>query len=809
MRSSSPARFAWRSPFRRWLVPHTVASLALLAPVGATTAARVTINSNSGSLSSSSTNSTGSFQIENLSSGGVKITSVTIDTETALLPDVVFDPAGTAGDPDGKAFQLDSFSGTGTPTHGFESPQNGSNSADGYRVIRITCGSGVDFGPGDTLTFSADVDPTSVKGAPGPGPEHSASISGLELIGATVTVVFSDGTTRVARTGGLPGSSANKASMAQLAPDNLATPTIAVPGKVSPFTIATQPSIRVTGPAGAAVKLWSFKTGLFLAGVPGGGYDIDPYEVNKVTGYGTNDATIGAGGTVDIPVTLSTETGGINMFSAVLQDGAGRRSSSSNILAILYNPSGGGADTVPPSVPSGFAVSGVTATSVALTWTASTDNTGVAGYKVYRDGAVIATTTQTDFTDLGRAPSTAYLYEVEAFDAAGNDSPHALVGATTAADLQPPTTPGNLLATAGQNRVELSWSAATDNAGVKEYRVLRDSVEIAVAVGTGHLDTGLAGGTEYDYQVIAVDFAGNESAPAAVSATPLALMIAPFRVNVGSASSYTDPQGNTWLADFGYNTGYTEQYGTAILGTDKAPLYQSRRIDRSSGDELNYAFAMADGRYQVVLHLVEVWSGGFAPGIRVFDVTAEGALVADDVDIFALGGANGACVVSFPVNVDDGELDIGFLHQIQNPTLSGIEVLPLAPTPDFGEWLGARGLGGMVTADSDGGGLDNFNEYQLQLDPNDEADDLAFRLGCQKTLSGAVLSLPALLPLGNYHLHRSADLATLSDPVNRISTFTKARIVAMSPAQRASRVMTDASGGGRAFYQLFFEPVAD
>lgn len=809
MSSAPPSRVAILTSVKRCLAFALALGVIGLESAGATTAARVTINSGSGSLSSSSTNSTGSFQIENLSNGGVRITSVTIDTGTALLPDVVFDPAGTAGDPDGKAFQLDSFSGTGTPTHGFESPQNGSNSADGYRVIRITCGSGVDFGPGDTLTFSADVDPTSVKGAPGPGPEHSASISGLELIGATVTVVFSDGTTRVARTGGLPGSSANKASMAQLAPDNLATPTIAVPGKVSPFTIATQTSIRVTGPAGAAVKLWSFRTGLFLAGVPGGGYDIDPYEVNKVTGYGTNDATIGAGGTVDIPVNLSTETGGINLYSAVLQDGSGRRSSSSNILVIRYNPSGGGADTTPPSVPGGFTVTGVTATSVALAWTASTDDTGVAGYKVYRDGAVIATTSQTVFTDLGRAPSTAYLYEVEAFDAAGNDSPHASVGATTAADLQPPTSPGNLLATAGQNRVELSWSAATDNAGVKEYRVLRDSVEIAVVVGTGHLDEGLAGGTEYDYQVIAVDFADNESAPAAVSATPLSLMTAPFRVNVGSASSYVDPQGNTWLADFGYNTGYTEQYGTAILGTDKAPLYQSRRIDRATGDELNYSFALADGRYQVVLHLVEVWSGGFAPGVRVFDVTAEGALVADDVDIFALGGANSACTVSFPVNVEDGELDIGFLHQVQNPTLSGIEVLPLAATPSFGDWLGARGLGGMVAEDSDGGGLDNFAEYQLQLDPSDGADDLAFKLDCQTTPTGALLSLPALVPLGNYHLHRSADLATLSNPANRISTFTKARIVAMSPAQRASRVVTDAGGGSRAFYQLFFEPVDD
>lgn len=809
MNSKCPPSFARVAPLMRGWILILSLWLACVGTVAASASARVTINSNSGSLSSSSTNSTGSFQIENLSTGGVRITSVKIDIGTALLPDVVFDPAGTAGDPDGKAFQLDTFSGTGTPSHTFESPQDGIGSADGYRVLRITCGSGVDFLPGDALTFSADVDPTSVKGAPGPGPEHSASISGLELIGAMVTVGFSDGTIRVARTGGLPGTSANKASMAQLAPDNLATPSIAVPGKVSPFTIATQPSVRVSGPAGAAVKLWSFNTGLFLDGVPGGGYDIDPYEVNKVTGFGTLDATIGSGGTVDVPVNLSALTGGINLFSAVLQDGGGRRSSSSNILVIRYNPDGGSADTTAPSVPGALSLAGVTATDVSLAWTASSDDTGVEGYRLRRDGMVIATTTQTVFRDTGRLPATAYLYELEAFDVAGNTSPRASISATTLADLQAPSSPGDLRAIPGWNRIELVWSAATDNAGVKEYRVRRDGVEIAVVFGLSYVDEGLAGGAEHVYEVIALDVAGNASVPGVVSAAPLGAMIAPLRVNVGSASSYIDPQGNLWQADFGYNTGYTNQYNTAITGTDKVPLYQSRRVDRDDGDELEYAFPIANGRYQIVLHLVEVWSGGFSPGARIFDVAAEGELAADDIDIFELGGAHGACTVSFSVVVADGELNLRFLHQVQNPTLSGIEVLPLAAKPGFDDWLAERGLAGRGGEDSDGGGLDNRGEYQLQLDPSDGGDDGAFRLHCRNSAAGVSLDLPSLLPLGDYHVHRGTDLVNLADPAKRIATFSMARIVAMSPVRRASVVIQDAGGGERAFYQLFFVPAAE
>src|SRR5439155_2299778 len=57
-----------------------------------------------------------------------------------------------------------------------------------------------------------------------------------------------------------------------------------------------------------------------------------------------------------------------------------------------------------------------------LTWKASTHNVGVQGYKVLRNGSVIATVTVTTFQDSGLTPKTAYTYTVQAFDAAGNTS---------------------------------------------------------------------------------------------------------------------------------------------------------------------------------------------------------------------------------------------------------------------------------------------------------------------------------------------------------------------------------------------------
>jgi chitodextrinase len=96
---------------------------------------------------------------------------------------------------------------------------------------------------------------------------------------------------------------------------------------------------------------------------------------------------------------------------------------------------GGGGDTTAPSVPGGLTVTGATSSSVSLSWAASTDNVGVTGYDVYRNGTLAGTVTSgTSYTDTGLTASTAYSYTVKAFDAAGNLSAAstAVTGTTTA-----------------------------------------------------------------------------------------------------------------------------------------------------------------------------------------------------------------------------------------------------------------------------------------------------------------------------------------------------------------------------------------
>ncbi|MGH3993552.1 MAG: endo-1,4-beta-xylanase, partial [Pseudonocardiaceae bacterium] len=90
---------------------------------------------------------------------------------------------------------------------------------------------------------------------------------------------------------------------------------------------------------------------------------------------------------------------------------------------------GGPSDTLPPSVPGTPVASNVTATSVALTWAASTDNVAVTGYEVYRaPGAsggtftLVGTPATNAFTNTGLSASSTYRYYVRARDAVPNYS---------------------------------------------------------------------------------------------------------------------------------------------------------------------------------------------------------------------------------------------------------------------------------------------------------------------------------------------------------------------------------------------------
>ena len=109
-------------------------------------------------------------------------------------------------------------------------------------------------------------------------------------------------------------------------------------------------------------------------------------------------------------------------------------------------------DTQPPTTPASLIAKARTSSQINLTWAASTDNIGVKGYYVYRNGNLAGTVTTNSYGDTGLSPQTNYVYYVIAFDAAGNKSQKSLTAnATTKAAVPTLTVQGRVTSAATQN----------------------------------------------------------------------------------------------------------------------------------------------------------------------------------------------------------------------------------------------------------------------------------------------------------------------------------------------------------------------
>ena len=202
---------------------------------------------------------------------------------------------------------------------------------------------------------------------------------------------------------------------------------------------------------------------------------------------------------------------GTHTFTVRAVDAAGNVSPASNSAAVTVVAATG--DTIAPSVP--VLTVALVGTTANLSWTTSTDNVGVTGYTISRNGMFHTTTLNTFYNGTNLTPGS-YTYTVAAMDAAGNVSgPSNVVTVTVppppATDVTAPTVPANLVATVVGSTVGLSWDISVDDTAVTGYRLTRGGVVRATTTDTGFQDLNLTAGT-YTYTVVAFDAAGNTSA---------------------------------------------------------------------------------------------------------------------------------------------------------------------------------------------------------------------------------------------------------------------------------------------------------
>jgi Bacterial Ig-like domain/Tryptophan-rich Synechocystis species C-terminal domain len=208
-----------------------------------------------------------------------------------------------------------------------------------------------------------------------------------------------------------------------------------------------------------------------LSGITQTGPQIDttPLAVSSVTTSGTGvtngNGDLNAGKTVTLTLNMSgaatvNTTGGTPTLTlndggvATYAGGSGTNAltftyvvasgqSTSDLTVTAYNANGGtitngvgtaatmtGAvtspsgtlmiDTSAPTSPGSLAATAASSSQINLSWTASSDNVGVTGYDIFRNGTLVGTSTTNSYSDAGLPASTQYTYTVEAYDAAGN-----------------------------------------------------------------------------------------------------------------------------------------------------------------------------------------------------------------------------------------------------------------------------------------------------------------------------------------------------------------------------------------------------
>lgn len=250
----------------------------------------------------------------------------------------------------------------------------------------------------------------------------------------------------------------------------------------------------------------------------------------------------------------SVNVGGGNSTSSsfILEDttgeaGTGRSSSASFKLDAGYQQTATTSvpDTTAPSVPAGISASALSASSIRLTWTASTDDRLVTGYRIYRDGVFIGTASNTLYDDTGLSASTSYLYNVAARDAAGNVSGwSATTTGTTLAVAEPAQQTGSnvyvplsiydVIANASSNRIDLSWktiqgTAATVSWGTSDAYELGSLSETAFAQGHSMTISGLIPGTKYFLRIDVIASDGRRGSLSGIEVRTLSEELVPSR----------------------------------------------------------------------------------------------------------------------------------------------------------------------------------------------------------------------------------------------------------------------------------------
>ena len=375
----------------------------------------------------------------------------------------------------------------------------------------------------------------------------------------------------------------------------------------------------------------------------------------------------------------------------------------------------------PPTAPANLTSSNIAQTSVNLSWDASSDDNGVTGYDVYKDGAVINTTTNTSFEVTGLSAATSYSFYVKAKDAAGNvsDASNTVNVTTLNATDEPPTAPANLTSSnITKTSVDLSWDASSDDNGVTGYDVYKDGAVINTTTNTSFEVTGLSAATSYSFYVKAKDAAGNVSdASNTVNVTTLD----------DNQSSYCASSGNTT-----YNTSTTKVVFNTINNSSAKPSGYSDYTSQSTDVKIGYKYDLTvnvntDGNYTAHTIVWIDWNndGDFSDANETYNMgtatnVSDGATGNSPLSITIPSGFTGSTRmrVTTEYNADPTACGTNFDGEVEDYTINIVDG-GTPPPPSYCtskgsnsnyEWIDLVKIGGIDNATGNDGGYMDYTD---------------------------------------------------------------------------------------------------